>query len=408
MIEASSNPTHTHPLSFSGSAREYFPIWMVNLLLTICTLGIYSAWAKVRTLRWFYGHTHLDGHSFDYHATGWRILKGRLLALLLIGLMAFLAVAHPLLRLVNLLALACLIPWVINASVRFQLRMTSWRNVRFDFSGAYGRAFWIYVGLPLVLGLGVLLLMFVIGLGVLANLRGMPQNFTPSPGIVIAAVIAVVGLMLLVMLLVMPVFVRLRAVYLVGNAKFGTVPFAVTLALKRLYCLVGCSFLAALAVFSVATVLVFGLMFLAIKFNLFNVAPPSPSGEYAWHYYYDMVLAAYVGFYAAAAAFAMHFITLVRNEILNQLTIDGAHHVRSDLSPWKVIWIWFSNAVVVSVSLGLMLPWARVRYHRYVCGQIALQAAGDLDQFVSANTRAPSSFGGEFGAMEGIDAGFGI
>jgi len=408
MAEDSSNATHLHPFSFSGSTREYFPIWIVNLLLTICTLGIYSAWAKVRTLRWFYGHTHLDGHSFDYHATGWRILKGRLLALLLIGCMAFLAVAHPLLQLVNVLILAFVIPWAINASLRFQLRMTSWRNVRFDFAGSYGRAFWIYVGLPLVLGLGVLLLMFAIGLGVIANLRGMSQDFTPSLGMMIAGAIAAVGLMLLVTLLVTPIFVRLRAVYLVGNAKFGTAPLAVTLALKRLYRLVGRSFLAALAVFAIATVLAFGLMFLAIKFNLFNVAPPSSSGEYAWHYYYDMVLAAYVGFYAAAAAFAMHFITLVRNETLNQLTIDGAHHMRSDLSPWKVIWIWFSNAVVVSVSLGLMLPWARVRYHRYVCGQIALQAVGDLDQFVSANTRAPSSFGGEFGAMEGIDAGFGI
>ena len=35
-------------IEFSGSAREYFGIWIVNLILTIITLGIYSAWAKVR------------------------------------------------------------------------------------------------------------------------------------------------------------------------------------------------------------------------------------------------------------------------------------------------------------------------------------------------------------------------
>jgi uncharacterized membrane protein YjgN (DUF898 family) len=28
--------------------QRYFRIWIVNLLLTIATLGIYSAWAKVR------------------------------------------------------------------------------------------------------------------------------------------------------------------------------------------------------------------------------------------------------------------------------------------------------------------------------------------------------------------------
>jgi uncharacterized membrane protein YjgN (DUF898 family) len=38
------------------------------VLLTIVTIGIYSAWAKVRRLRYFYGNTFLAGSSFDYHA----------------------------------------------------------------------------------------------------------------------------------------------------------------------------------------------------------------------------------------------------------------------------------------------------------------------------------------------------
>ena len=36
------------PLEFRGNGYEYFRIWIVNILLTIMTLGIYSAWAKVR------------------------------------------------------------------------------------------------------------------------------------------------------------------------------------------------------------------------------------------------------------------------------------------------------------------------------------------------------------------------
>ncbi|MDH4174015.1 MAG: YjgN family protein, partial [Betaproteobacteria bacterium] len=36
---------------FTGSAREYFRIWIVNLFFTLITLGIYSAWAKVRKKR---------------------------------------------------------------------------------------------------------------------------------------------------------------------------------------------------------------------------------------------------------------------------------------------------------------------------------------------------------------------
>ena len=39
------------PLAFHGSARDYFRIWIVNLCLTLLTLGIFSAWAKVRKKR---------------------------------------------------------------------------------------------------------------------------------------------------------------------------------------------------------------------------------------------------------------------------------------------------------------------------------------------------------------------
>ena len=63
-----------HEIRFEGSGGEYFKIWIVNLALTIATLGIYSAWAKVRNKRYFYGNTFIAGHSFDYHGRPVRIL----------------------------------------------------------------------------------------------------------------------------------------------------------------------------------------------------------------------------------------------------------------------------------------------------------------------------------------------
>src|SRR5260370_28452580 len=66
---------------FTGTAAEYFRIWIVNLFFTLATLGIYSAWAKVRKRRYFYGSTRLDGDSFDYFASPKAILNGRIIAL---------------------------------------------------------------------------------------------------------------------------------------------------------------------------------------------------------------------------------------------------------------------------------------------------------------------------------------
>ena len=58
-------PGKRHAVEFTADAGEYFRIWIVNLALTIVTLGIYSAWAKVRKRRYFYGHTRIDGETFE-------------------------------------------------------------------------------------------------------------------------------------------------------------------------------------------------------------------------------------------------------------------------------------------------------------------------------------------------------
>ena len=64
------------PVRFTGNTGEYFRIWIVNIALTIVTLGVYSPWAKVRKFRYFYGNTSLADGRFDYHAKPKAILIG--------------------------------------------------------------------------------------------------------------------------------------------------------------------------------------------------------------------------------------------------------------------------------------------------------------------------------------------
>ena len=81
--------THDAHLRFDGEGGEYFRLWAVNLLLTLLTLVVYSAWAKVRKARWFAQHTVLLGDRFDFHGNPLRILLGRLFALGLLALWTF-------------------------------------------------------------------------------------------------------------------------------------------------------------------------------------------------------------------------------------------------------------------------------------------------------------------------------
>ena len=73
-------------VNFLGTGREYFGIWIVNLILTIITLGIYSAWAKVRRETYFKNNTRFFNAGFGYHATGGQIFKGRLIAFIVLVL----------------------------------------------------------------------------------------------------------------------------------------------------------------------------------------------------------------------------------------------------------------------------------------------------------------------------------
>lgn len=130
----------TKAFEFHGRGGEYFKIWIVNILLTILTLGIYSAWAKVRKNRYFYSNLYLDGHSFEYLADPITILKGRIVAV--IAFVIYIAVnqLYPIAGAALALVIALAIPWLLVRSLMFNQRMSAYRNVQFRFCGKPGEA----------------------------------------------------------------------------------------------------------------------------------------------------------------------------------------------------------------------------------------------------------------------------
>src|ERR1700722_10989750 len=139
-----------HTLEFRGSGGEFFRIWIVNLALTIATLGIYSAWAKVRTMRYFRGNTFLAGHPFDYHASAFRILIGRIIAVLVLLGYGVTAQLHPLAAAGWGIFFLFITPWLLVSSLRFNARNTSYRSVRFNFVGTLTGAARVYILWPVL------------------------------------------------------------------------------------------------------------------------------------------------------------------------------------------------------------------------------------------------------------------
>lgn len=140
---------HQARLEFTGRGAEYFRLWVVNVLLTLLSLGVYSAWAKVRKARWFARHTRLMGDAFDYHGRPGPILLGRLLVLPLL-----LAYGYAFLwsTTAGLLAFGLLYaagPLLFAQAQRFKLGNTSWRGLRFGFDAPWAQVY--QVCLPLIL-----------------------------------------------------------------------------------------------------------------------------------------------------------------------------------------------------------------------------------------------------------------
>lgn len=133
-------------VEFHGDGREYLRIWLVNVALSVLTLGIYSAWAKVRREKYFHRNLVVDGAAFDYHGNPRSILVGRILLFILLMVMNFAEGISPVAHLALLAVAAFAVPWLLVRSLQFRARNTSYRGVRFAFAGSYREALALYLG----------------------------------------------------------------------------------------------------------------------------------------------------------------------------------------------------------------------------------------------------------------------
>jgi uncharacterized membrane protein YjgN (DUF898 family) len=135
----SENPKETH-LVYQGKAGRIFRIWLVNLLLKIVTLGIYSFWGKTRMRRYIVGSFSLLNDRFEYTGTGGELFRGFLKALPIIILVyspTFIwnPVQYPLVQLIFIPIIFLFIA-ATYAALRYRLSRITWRGIRGQLTGS--------------------------------------------------------------------------------------------------------------------------------------------------------------------------------------------------------------------------------------------------------------------------------
>ncbi len=331
-----------HRLEFRGSGGEFFRIWIVNLALTIATLGLYSAWAKVRTTRYFRGNTFLADHPFDYHASPVRILIGRIIAVaVLLGNYVTVRI-NPLVFFLWIVLFLFITPWLLVSSLRFNARNTSYRNVRFNFVGTMTGAARVYILWP--------------------------------------------SLSFFTLFLTWPLVHRARDYYYVNNHTFGSRPFHTQFSGWSIY-----------AIYLIAAGLF--LVVMAAMSSLFAVVPLPVNlfepGSQLTPEAIAVLVALYVVVFFVLTAVQIFVHAMTMNLALNNATLDGRHELKSDLGALRLAWIVVSNTILTLFTLGLFYPWAQVRLMRYEVSRFALLAASDLDEFTSEVIATQGAIGEE-------------
>jgi uncharacterized membrane protein YjgN (DUF898 family) len=357
--EASIRPKGSRTLSFSfhGKGGEYFGIWIVNTLLKIVTIGIYSAWAKVRKRRYFYGSTMLGDEPFEYLADPMDIFKGWVIGAVAFVLYMIGNQVSPTLSMVTGLAIFIAVPWLVVRSRMFNARNSSHRNIRFSFRPDYNDAYLVFLGFPL-------LIPFTLGL-------------------------------------LIPYVIYRQKKYLVENGSYGMTPFAFDATLKSFYLL-----------FVRATLGMVGLIvILSVLFYLVIGGHGAFPGALKVANPKNLKLLSLLPLFSSLLIY-FYFLTYVQTALANLTwngTTIGDCRFRSTLRTRDMVCLYLSNAVAIACSFGLLIPWATVRMARYRFQRLEMETGKELEGFFAlARNEEVNATGEEIGDIFGVDVDFGF
>ena len=359
--EVKKKPIHDFKaFEFKGSGSEYFRIWIVNIALSILTLGIYSAWAKVRSNRYMYANTYLNGSNFEYNADPIHILIGRIVVVSIYALFVLFSQYLFMFEIAGSIAFLAFLamPWLVRQAVSFKLRNTSYRNVPFRYEGKV-RSFYAFFLLHIFLNIITFMLIF-------------PYTYVKFKQLII------------------------------NNAHYGDGDFKFAGGAGDSYAIYIQVFIWS-TLFIMGVAMVLGLLGggLALIFesslpNLKENVNPEIMGLIVG----AGVFLVYVPFIFWYKGFSdAYFSNFVRDKTsLNNAPLKG------EMKAFKLGVISATNALAIFFSLGLLYPWAQIRYLKYKLEHTSF-ACEDFDQFESHGYVTGSTVGEEMVDFFDIDIG---
>ena len=345
-----------HPLEFSGRGGEYFRVWIVNVLLSIVTLGLYTPWARRRTVQYFYGHTLVADSPLEFTAPQRKMVTGFVL-LVLLTLAYNIAVDTGQDTAVALLLLggAVLAPYLWASAMRFRLGNTRWRGLRLRFAASWREVYsasWPVFAIALV-WIGVVFGLRWVAPELAQALDGATPDGDERSSAMPALPPALWALLLLGVVLSLLCFIRLEYNYqslLVLRTHLG----AEAGRWKPVYMDFVKIWLATVGVFFL---FLFG--FFALFMLLLLASAPARA-------------------YREARMFLLQW---------NNIGVSQVARFRCTLSVRGFVWLRVRNLLLTLLTLGFYRPFARVSEYAMKLESVTLHVKGGLDQLAGQMLR---------------------
>ncbi|MET0543298.1 MAG: YjgN family protein [Variovorax sp.] len=387
-----------HAVRFSGDAGEYFGVWMVNVLLTVITLGLYTPWARRRTVQYFYGHTELAGSPFEFTAPLRRMVIGFLLfAALYVAFELASRTGQNTAVSLMMVAAAALAPWVWGSAMRFRLGHTRWRGLRLQFRAGWGevyRASWPVFALAA--------LWLVLGFALAALAPSTPATSAGKMPRLPTVTLPMWGLGLLGTAASVLCLIRLEYNYrrlLVQRTEIG----AQAGRWKPVYSDFVRVWLASVGVFVLSVALIVGLAALLAALTG-GIAALAGSRRTAILLVVGMIFGGLLALFLAATPALAYREARMFQLLWNNIGVSDIARFRTDLRTSAFVWLRIRNSIFSVLTLGFYRPFARLKEYRMKSESVTLHLRGGLESLVGQLVQQQQDgFGDAIGDAVGFD-----
>ena len=370
-------PAGTRPvLVYDGDIGDLFGVFLMNLILTIVTLGIFRFWAITRIRRYLWSHMRFEGMRFTYTGKGGELFLGFLFAMLILialaiglGLAAVaLAAVHPVLAAIPVAAgyigLFVLFGAAHFSAQRYRLSRTEWRGIRGGMQGwalRYGLSWFLYLILVAI-----------------TLYQAVPWMQ--------------VGL------------ARRR----INASRFGSAVFRCDGRGRRLWPIWFATLIGYVLLFAVIAAAIVVVHWSSLG-QVFMGMIKGPAVELAFQHAIPAILVGIVVFIIGSGLLAAWYYTRMLRLILDTTTAivpnpQGHDMLRfsTTVTAGGLLWLLVSNFLITIVTFGFGLPIVLHRYARYIARTMLVTGTFDAGHLVQSTLARPSV--GE-GFLQALDPG---